>query len=625
MLEASKYQLKFAILSSPGAGKDREYNFQRSEIFVGRSNSARKEDDPSLDLTHDFRVSRKHARVWMKKSKWYIEDLGSKHGTRVGGREIKDLGAVELPPGTPVQTGDTTWTTLPADWLFTNWDSVIIFGPCVTGINYALYHCGTPIIGQLTARNLGEQRSAPAHVKLEVVGFSDPADVEIPSLHPGTAVSLRVPTIRLRGDLLRKQVVRIRARLRAEVKGRPNTRAEKDIFILGFWDWPYDASARKTIAAFVSPHNPVTKRIVFHAQANLKSLSGTSSFRDLLKSGQKNTEHLVLQAIYQCLKEQWPVYYVEPELDFDPERVRTCQRVRPPHRIFLPDSSTSIGEATCLDLALLMAGCLENVGLHPLIVFTGDENAGPKHAFAGCWAGPAPGDRPVIYDVGLLRREVKQGNLLVLECTGFARSANRQRCKLGFGRAVKSAIKQLTSTSWVCAVDVGALRPPHGLITPMECPLEPEVGRAYDEAKRFAELKKRETIETTHLFYGCLAAKGEVVLWLFTKAGINCENVRQHIENLVKTHAFIGEPCPTRNYLDCCRLAEDIAWQTGSPTIREEDLLWAILTRGPDSAKFGAICQKICIDMALLVSLLAQRHPCPEIPITAPYTVGPEE
>ena len=622
MLESNRHRLKLIVISDLGADRDQEYDFSGKEIFIGRVDSEIESNTSTLNLDSDLAISRKHARVWFENGKWYIEDGDSKHGTCVDGHEIKGSGVKELAFGSIIQTGETAWIILPANWVFIRWGDIIIFGPCATGINYAMYHCGTPIVGLLTAKNLGQQESTAINLRMQVIGFSDRCNVTIPCIPPGASVSLGVPSINLHGHILRKQVVRIRARLLAHIEGKLPAKTEKDVTILGFWDWIYDATATKTIAAFVSPRNLVIERIAIGAQTTLKKLTEFDDFQDLLKSGQADVEKLAIQAIYEYLNKQWRIHYVVPELEIDPEGIRIIQTVKPPHRIFIPNLLLAMAKATCLDLALLVAGCLENIGLNPLVFFTGDEIDKPRHAFAGCWTGSVPGGRPVIYDADFLNRQVEKNNLIVIECTGFAKGISRQWNKLSFEKAVKSANKQLKNTPWVCAVDIGSLRPPYGSITPMESPLEPEVGQAYDEAKRIAKTKSRETIETTYLLYGCLAARGEVVESLFTKAGLGFEKIRLQIERLINTHTFSEEPTPTQNYLDCCRFAEDIARHMGSPTVREQDLLWAIFTKGQGSVKFCTVCRKIKVDINLLANLLSECYSYPETPVTSPYTIG---
>jgi len=167
----------------------------------------------------------------------------------------------------------------------------------------------------------------------------------------------------------------------AHIEGKLPAKTEKDVTILGFWDWLCDTAAIKTIAAFVSPRNPVVERIVIESQATLKKLTKFDSFQELLKSDKADAEEVAIRAIYEYLNKKWRINYAAPELEIDSEGIKICQTVKPPHRIFLPNILLSMAKATCLDLALLMAACLENIGLHPLVVFIGDEINTPKHAF----------------------------------------------------------------------------------------------------------------------------------------------------------------------------------------------------------------------------------------------------
>ncbi len=60
-------------------------------IIVGRSQSGAMA--PDLDLSPDRTVSRPHARLWREEDgQYWIEDLGSTHGTQINGHEIKGQG-----------------------------------------------------------------------------------------------------------------------------------------------------------------------------------------------------------------------------------------------------------------------------------------------------------------------------------------------------------------------------------------------------------------------------------------------------------------------------------------------------------------------------------------------------
>jgi flagellar motor switch/type III secretory pathway protein FliN len=67
-------RLRISQSNEIGSEQKREYRFDQNEIHIGRSN----ENDISLALTA---VSRRHARIVLRGSEYYIEDLGSPTGT----------------------------------------------------------------------------------------------------------------------------------------------------------------------------------------------------------------------------------------------------------------------------------------------------------------------------------------------------------------------------------------------------------------------------------------------------------------------------------------------------------------------------------------------------------------
>ena len=63
--------------------------------------------------------------------------------------------------GTIVRTGKTRWILIPSNWICFKKDPLVVWASCVRAVNYALYHCGTPIVGELHAMNSGKARSEP--------------------------------------------------------------------------------------------------------------------------------------------------------------------------------------------------------------------------------------------------------------------------------------------------------------------------------------------------------------------------------------------------------------------------------------------------------------------------------
>ena len=69
------------FLAGPFAGK--EFSISDTSTSIGRSREAD-------ILVSDTLLSRQHARVYLDKDQWFIEDLKSSNGTWIGGREVKE-------------------------------------------------------------------------------------------------------------------------------------------------------------------------------------------------------------------------------------------------------------------------------------------------------------------------------------------------------------------------------------------------------------------------------------------------------------------------------------------------------------------------------------------------------
>lgn len=81
------------------------FELQSTHLILGRATGGQHVD---LDLSPDVLVSRQHARLTMdaERGECWIEDLNSKYGTWVNGKNIK--GRMRLWPGDAVQLGQTT-------------------------------------------------------------------------------------------------------------------------------------------------------------------------------------------------------------------------------------------------------------------------------------------------------------------------------------------------------------------------------------------------------------------------------------------------------------------------------------------------------------------------------------
>ncbi len=157
---------------------------------------------------------------------------------------------------------------------------------------------------------------------------------------------------------------------------------------------------------------------------------------------------------------------------------------------------------------------------------------------------------------------------------------------------------------------------------PMDCPFDPLVAKACAAAEEFARRKRRPLLETTHLFFGLLQARGPLVEKAFRALGKSLDEALGQLEQVVSAGSFTADPEKTLNYQDCQRLALDLAWQARSNTVREQDLLWALVLKARASQTFPEVCQQLGLDLDRFKKVLEQQHPCPNLSGSMSFRAG---
>ena len=64
----------------------------------------------------------------------------------------------------------------------------------------------------------------------------------------------------------------------------------------------------------------------------------------------------------------------------------------------------------------------------------------------------------------------------------------------------------------------------------------------------------------------------------------------------------------------CRSFALDISRQAGSPSVREQDLLWSILLEGRNSTGLQEVCARLGIELEKLAQWLGECYPPPDLP-----------
>lgn len=216
-----------------------------------------------------------------------------------------------------------------------------------------------------------------------------------------------------------------------------------------WWD-PRDDS--KYLASFIFPNDPAVLEIIDAAQKYLRALrddytSGFDGYQSVspdLDEPSWGVDQQV-RAIWAVLSFDISLHYINPPPVFS----EASQRLRSPREVVRGH------RGTCIDLALLLAACLEFAEIYPVIFVLKD------HAFPGYWRSPA--DRDSFHgmrddpggersELGDVVKYVASGKLIPLETVLLTHHA-------GFDTAVNACSDSLADESrWGRLLDVKTAR-----------------------------------------------------------------------------------------------------------------------------------------------------------------------
>jgi hypothetical protein len=189
------------------------------------------------------------------------------------------------------------------------------------------------------------------------------------------AEKIRLPLV---AGLLRQCSESLRTNLYIKVECGPHLLCERNepATVLPADEWRDDGEDHKWLPSFVLPRDPAVLTVIGAAQRYLCTLlddcsAGFDGYQRLQDDDADAIDVVdpQAQAIWAALQHDLALTYINPPPSYSSQ----SQRLRSPSQIFEAKA------ATCIDLALLFASCLEYVGLYPVIfLVTG-------HAFPGFW------------------------------------------------------------------------------------------------------------------------------------------------------------------------------------------------------------------------------------------------
>lgn len=310
---------------------------------------------------------------------------------------------------------------------------------CQPIVNHAAERNSIPVVERARIVNRGTVPLEHVRLKLSGPALHD-TTLAIDRLAAGETREIHPIDLRFRERYLSQLAESAEGEITAEARDPDGTLLGARTYpvrLMAYDDWPGLTVWPGLLAAFSLPNHPVVDRLVGRA-ARCLAASDPPGAMSGYQSGQREAVWRQVAAIYNAVAASG-VLYSSPPASFEQEG----QKIR------TPDRMVDGGLGTCLDLAMLLAACLEQAGLHALVFLS------EGHAWVGVWLVETSLPAVLEDDVLSLRKRVSAGEMLAIEATAVS-----SRPVPPFSTAVAMGSSHLFESEgrFCCAVDITACR-----------------------------------------------------------------------------------------------------------------------------------------------------------------------
>ncbi|MCP4007541.1 MAG: transglutaminase domain-containing protein [bacterium] len=247
-------------------------------------------------------------------------------------------------------------------------------------VNYSMLHNASHgLFSKFAFHKFGDGALLDVNVNVEfhVGADSFPFRKTLSLVDPYTTIEeeIAVPLI---SDLMRSVQEPLKTSLYAEVMCQEEVlyRQTSRMTLLPVDEWRDDEENRRWLPSFVLPRDPAVEKIITTAQSHLMTLTddrtrGFDGYQSVAVDDPESLDDLdfQVQAIWAALVHHYRVQYINPP----PSYTASGQRLRTPTQVLRG------GRGTCIDLAILLAACMEYVDIYPVVFLL------EGHAFVGYW------------------------------------------------------------------------------------------------------------------------------------------------------------------------------------------------------------------------------------------------
>jgi hypothetical protein len=424
----------------------------------------------------------------------HMQGFGDKlHGTAIAmwmGRSVFDAHASGIPVAVQTQDADEARLERLQRQSLAPVNELLSVEIDVPGeINYSLLHNQRPLLGKLTLTKLVNEplENIGVTVELNLGAENYPFRCTLLQLTEPQMAMASLVQVPLTASLPRSLRERVHSTVYIKVTcaGRIAKESTRRVTLIPVDEWVDDTDNNPWLPSFVLPRDPAILKVITSSRRYLVGIrddpaAGFDGYQSVDPDAEDPSEGVDAQvrAIWTALVNEYRLQYINPPPSYSDQ----SQRLRTPSDIL------SSGTGTCIDLALLLASCLEYIDIYPVVVLlTG-------HAFVGYWRSeeqheaflemrrlpatvPAPGDPaaraaavPFVDQYGWrltrlqyeeLMTHIASGDLVMLEAT-YLTSASSFAEAVEEGRANMRSKRQFDSL-----LDIRSARSATPPVTPL--------------------------------------------------------------------------------------------------------------------------------------------------------------
>ena len=304
-------------------------------------------------------------------------------------------------------------------------------------INYAMQQNDIPVVRWLKIENGSARAFDDLTVRISIDSeITEPWEAHVRHLPGGTTWTAESVDLHLKPERLLRQEESEATTLHARIlhRGAEVMHEEFPLSILAANEWGGLRSLPEILAAFCQPNNPAVQRVLSSTRTLLEKKTGDPSL-----AGYARPERVrpLAEALWSACCDLG-IAYLASQRNYEGES----------HKVRTPDQVIENGLGTEIDLAVLIASCLELVGLNPVFCVL-DESI-----VVGTWMHDESFPRASIEEGKRLRRRVNNGEILL-----FDPIALTNRPAAAFGLAVRAAQSRIEEPeSFRFCIDVRAAR-----------------------------------------------------------------------------------------------------------------------------------------------------------------------